>query len=68
MLDILIRKAQSSHGARGPTFEKCKLELKYLSSRNNLSTNPDFETGMEKSQGGSEQAMTQAEKHGWHAF
>jgi hypothetical protein len=68
MLDILIRKVQSSHGSQGSTFEKCKLELKYLSPRNNLSTNPDFETGMAKIQGGSEQAMTQAEKRAWQAF
>jgi hypothetical protein len=49
-------------------FEKCSLGLKYLSPKNGLSTNPDFETGIVKIQSGSEQTMTQAEKHACRAF
>jgi hypothetical protein len=49
-------------------FEKCNLDLKYLSPKNELSTNPDFETGIAKIQSGSEQTMTQAEKRACKAF
>jgi hypothetical protein len=62
MLDILIGKVQGNHGAQETLFEKCKLELRYLSPENNLSTDPDFETGIAKIQCGSEGTMTLAEK------
>jgi hypothetical protein len=42
---------------KGTLFEKCNLGLKYLSSKNGLSTNPDFETGIAKIQSGSEQGV-----------
>jgi hypothetical protein len=68
MLDILIGKIQSSHGAQGTTFEKFKMKLKHLSLRNNLSTDPDFETGIAHIQGCSEQTMTQTEKRACRPF
>ncbi len=49
-------------------FEKCNLGLKYLSPKNGLCTNPDFETGIAKIQSRSEQTMTQAEKRACRAF
>jgi hypothetical protein len=39
-----------------------------LSPRNNQSTTSNFETGIAKIQGGSEQTMTQAEKHACRSF
>jgi hypothetical protein len=68
MLDILIGKVQGNHGRRGTLFEKYNLGLKYLSPKNGLSTDSDFETGIAKIQSGSEQTMTQAEKHACKAF
>ena len=49
-------------------FEKCNLQLNYLSPKNELSTDPDFETGIAKTQSGSEQTMTPAEKHAGKSF
>ncbi len=49
-------------------FEKCNLGLKYLSPKNGLSTDPDFETGIAEIQSGSEQTMTQAENRACRAF
>jgi hypothetical protein len=49
-------------------FEKCNLDWKYLSPKNGLSSNPDFETGIAKIQTGSEQTMMQAEKCACKAF
>ncbi len=68
MLDILIGKVQGNHGCQETLFEKCILCLKYLSPKNGLSTNLDFETGIAKIQSGSEQIMTQAEKRACRAF
>ncbi len=68
MLDILIGKVQGNHGRWGTLFEKCNLGLKYLSPKNGLSTNPDFEIGIAKIQSGSEQTMMQAEKRACRAF
>jgi hypothetical protein len=68
MLDILIGKVQGDHGCRGTLFEKCNLGLKYLSPKNGLSTDPDFETGVAEIQSGSEQTMMQAEKRARRAF
>jgi hypothetical protein len=68
MLDILIGKVQGDHGRRGTLFEKCNLGLKYLSPKNGLSTDPDFETGIAKIHSGSEQTMMQAEKRACRAF
>jgi hypothetical protein len=48
MLNLLIGKVQGDHGHRGTLFEKCNLGLKYLSLKNGLSTDPDFETGIAK--------------------
>ncbi len=49
-------------------FEKCNLDLKYLSPKNGLSNDLDFETGIAKIQSGSEQTMMQAEKCACRAF
>ncbi len=49
-------------------FEKCNLGLKYLSPKNGLSTDPDFETGIAKIQSGSEQTIMQAEKRACRAL
>jgi hypothetical protein len=49
-------------------FKKCNLGLKYLSPKNGLSTDPDFETGVSKIQSGSEQTMMQAEKRACRAL
>ncbi len=68
MLDILIRKVQGDHGHQGTLFEKCNLGLKYLSPKNGLSTDTDFETGIAKIQSRSEKTMTQAEKRACRAF
>ncbi len=68
MLDILIGKVQGNHGRQGILFEKCNLGLKYLSPKNGLSTDPDFETAIAKIQSGSELTMTQAEKCACRAF
>jgi hypothetical protein len=68
MLDILIGKVQGGQGVRGSLFEKCNLNLTYLSPKNGLSTDADFETGIAKIQSGSERTMTQAEKRACKAF
>jgi hypothetical protein len=68
MLDILIGKVQGDYGCRGTLFEKCNLGLKYLSPKNGLSTDQDFETGIAKILSGSEQTMMQAEKRACRAF
>ncbi len=68
MLDILTWKVQGNHGAQGTLYEKCELELRYLSPENNLSTNPNFETGVAKIQCGLEGTMTLAEKHACKSF
>ncbi len=68
MLNLLIGKVRGDHGVQGCLFEKCNLDLKYLSPKNTLSTNPDFETGIAKIQSGSEQTMMQAEKRACKAF
>jgi hypothetical protein len=68
MLDILIGKVQGDHGCCGTLFEKCNLGLKYLSPKNGLSTNPDFEAGIAKIQSGSEQTMMRTEKCACRAF
>ena len=49
-------------------FEKCNLNLTYLSPKNGLSTDADFETGIAKIQSRNERTMTQAEKHACLAF
>jgi hypothetical protein len=68
MLDFLIGKVQGSQGVRGSLFEKCNLDLTYLSLKNGLSTDANFETGIAKIQSESEQTMTQAEKCACKAF
>ncbi len=68
MLDILIGKMQGDHGRQGTLFEKCNLGLKYLSPKNGLPTDRDFETGIANIQSGSEQTMMWAEKRACRAF
>ncbi len=68
MLDLLIGKAQGGWGVQGSLFEKCNLDLTYLSPKNGLSTDADFETGIAKIQSDSEQTMMQAEKRACKAF
>ena len=54
MLSLLAGKVQGNKGVGGFLFEKCNLELKYLSPKNGLSTNPDFVTGVAKIQSGTD--------------
>jgi hypothetical protein len=68
MLDLLIGKVQGGRGVRGSMFEKCNLNLTYLSPKNGLSTDADFETGIAKIQSRNERTMTQAEKRACLAF
>ncbi len=68
MLDLLIGKVQGSQGVQGSLFEKCNLDLMYLSPKNGSSTDANFETGIAKIQSDSEQTMTQAEKRACKAF
>ncbi len=68
MLNLFIGKVRGDHGVQGCLFGKCNLNVKYLSLKNGLSTNPDFEMGIAKLQSGSEQTMSQAEKHACKAL
>jgi hypothetical protein len=68
MLYLLIGKVRGGRGVQGSLFEKCNLNLTYLSPKNGLSTDADFETGIAKIQSESEQTMTQAEKRACKAF